>query len=176
MKSNLSTTAEKLQDKNKVGRPSIYTKKLGDRICNAIRNNVRGLDPICLDNNDFPHPDTVRDWLCNGTYPEFSENYARAKQFQADLLAEEIIEVAYNAEPHYKNGGVDKAKLQVDALKWVAARLYPKKWSDKFKEKEDQKEETTKMTEDQLKDKFVDILNGVHERINKEKLVRKLKK
>lgn len=159
------------KQKHPGGRPPIYTKELGERICEAVRNTVRGLQFICDSHDDFPDCSTVREWLFCNTYPEFSAQYAASKRYQAEILAEEVMEVSYNAEEHCRTGGVDKAKLKVDSLKWVAGHLAPKRWNDKFKEKEEQKEETTKMTEEQLKDKFADILKGVQDRIGKVKVV-----
>jgi hypothetical protein len=158
------------------GRPTIYTKELGERICKEVRNTVRGLQFICDSHDEFPVSSTVKEWLFDGRYPEFSALYADSKRYQAETLADEVMEVSYNAEEHHRTGGVEKSKLKVDSLKWIAGHLSPKKWNDKFKEKEDQKEETTKMTEDQLKDKFADILNGVQDRIKKTVPLKKVKK
>jgi hypothetical protein len=151
------------------GRPTIYTKELGAKICEAVRNTVRGLQFICDSHDDFPVCSTVRDWLFRNTYPEFSAQYAESKRYQAETLAEEAMEVSYNAIEHQRTGGVDKAKLQVDTLKWVASHLAPRRWNDKFKEKEELKEETAKMTEDQLKEKLANIICGAEDRLKKKK-------
>lgn len=85
------------------------------------------------------HIDTVREWLLQK--PEFSAQYARAREEQADLLADECIEIADDKSQDIldiKEGGdtrmitnsaaVQRAKLQVDARKWKAGQLAPKKW------------------------------------------------
>ena len=57
------------------------------------------------------------------------ERYAHAREQQADFYADEIIEIADNCPP--ETGEVAKAKLKIDARKWKAARLAPKKYSEK---------------------------------------------
>ena len=75
-----------------------------------------------------PQPSrTIYKWLAES--PEFSERYAHAREQQADFYADEIIEIADNCPP--ETGEVAKAKLKIDARKWKAARLAPKKYSEK---------------------------------------------
>lgn len=56
----------------------------------------------------------------------FSAKYARAREDQADFLAEEVIEIADGAQD------ANLARLQVDARKWKAAKLKPKVYGDKL--------------------------------------------
>lgn len=131
----------------KVGRPTIYTPELGEKICKAIENTPQGLRTICARNPDFPTDETVRDWLRNDTFPDFSLQYARARENQSELLADEVVDVAYQAKPD-KFGRVEKAKLQVDALKWKAGKMKPKKYGDNpdkyLNPKDDEAAKTTK--------------------------------
>ncbi len=159
---------KKIKEKNKGGRPTIYTVELGNKICNAIKNSVRGLDYICETNSDFPHPSTIREWIFSNKYPQFSEHYRESKKFQTDCMADEILEVAYNAKPHSRNGSVDKAKLQVGALQWIASHLKPKKWGDKVSD-EDEKEERRQMTEEEIADKLNSVLDKAIKRKSGEK-------
>lgn len=57
------------------------------------------------------------------------DQYARAREAQADAHADEVIEVAKQAVA----GDVDTqaARLLVDALKWRAAKFYPKVYGEK---------------------------------------------
>ncbi len=77
---------------------------------------------ICADPH-LPNMDTFLDWCA--AKPDLSEQYARARARQADYYAEQIVEIADHAED------ANLARLQIDARKWVAARLLPKKWGDK---------------------------------------------
>jgi hypothetical protein len=55
----------------------------------------------------------------------FFEQYAHARQKQADAWADMVVEEAFNSH--------DAAigRLRVDALKWVASKLAPKRYGDK---------------------------------------------
>lgn len=122
------------------GRPTIYTAELVDQICEAIENSVHGIDPICKQNENFPVGQTVRRWLKQ--YPEFRAKYALAKEFQAEKMADETIEVAYDDRKDWKiitddegnertvfvAESVNRSRLKVDALKWHASKLAPKKY------------------------------------------------
>lgn len=103
------------------GRPSKYTPELVDSICQRIALG-ESLNKICSD-ADMPNMSSIFKWL--GEHPEFSNKYARAKEEQGELMADQIIALADNAED------VNKARLQIDARKWVAAKLKPKKYGDK---------------------------------------------
>lgn len=72
----------------------------------------------------MPTRSTVHKWLAENKL--FSDQYARAKDNQADTLADEIMFIADNAED------VQKARLQVDTRKWIASKLKPKKYGDKL--------------------------------------------
>lgn len=56
--------------------------------------------------------------------PEFSDQYARAREEQADFHVDEMIEIADTTDDP------QKARLQIDARKWKASKLAPKKYGD----------------------------------------------
>ncbi len=157
----------KKEGKRLAGRPSIYTEDMGKRICEVVRNTVRGLSYICDTNDDFPSSASVRAWLFKNVYPEFTALYNDSKRYQAEVLAEEVLDVAYNAEPHHRNGSVDKEKLKVDSLKWVAAHLAPKKWNDKHMQIEEEVKRAVKLSEEQIVGRISDILTKADERFKK---------
>jgi hypothetical protein len=88
----------------------------------------------------MPGVSTVYRWLSDK--PEFRDMYARAREDQADTLADQIVEIADQKEGDYGVDGdgvlvantdhIQRAKLRVDARKWVAAKLKPKKYGDKL--------------------------------------------
>lgn len=112
----------------RVGRPSKYTQELADKICRLIAEGM-SLRAICEDST-MPHRDTVASWLCEK--PDFSDQYARAREDQADFYTDQIIEIADTVEPDAAS--VAKAKLQIDARKWKASKLAPKKYGDKVEQ------------------------------------------
>jgi hypothetical protein len=93
----------------------------------------------------MPDRSTIYDWLLR--HPEFADQYARAREEQADTLADEIIAIA-DEQPEIiavtdKRTGeliehkLDGAFLQwqknrIDARKWTAMKLKPKKYGDKL--------------------------------------------
>lgn len=111
--------------KRKTGRPSKYSDEMAEKICEKIANG-RSLRSICAEDG-MPTKATVCKWLAENQ--EFSDQYARARENQADYFAEEIIEIADSAEA--ESAAVAKAKLQIDARKWAASKIAPKKYGDK---------------------------------------------
>jgi len=111
--------------KRKTGRPTDYTKDMADKICEKIANG-RSLRSICAEDG-VPPMKTIYRWL--EANEEFRHQYARARDKQADYFAEEIIEIADSAEA--ESAAVSKAKLQIDARKWAASKIAPKKYGDK---------------------------------------------
>ena len=86
---------------------------------------------------------TVLAWLARE--PTFQERYARAKEMQADLLAEEILDIADDGSNDFmtiiKNDveytvenkeWLNRSRLRVDSRKWIASKLKPKKYGDKM--------------------------------------------
>ncbi len=102
------------------GRPSKYTNKLTDKICTrlAVGESLRS---ICKDAK-MPAMSTVMLWLQERE--EFSEQYARARDAQAETHADEIIYIADNEED------INRAKVKIDARRWTASKLKPKKYGN----------------------------------------------
>lgn len=111
--------------KRKTGRPSKYSDEMAEKICEKIANG-RSLRSICAEDG-MPTTSTVCKWLIENK--EFSEQYARARTRQADYFFEEIVEIADSVEAD--SAAVAKARLQVDARKWAASKIAPKKYGDK---------------------------------------------
>ena len=65
-------------------------------------------------------PSQVHRW--KKTDVQFRDQYERALAFRTDLQLDEIIEIADHCSP----GMVRKAKLQIDARKWILSRMMPK--------------------------------------------------
>jgi len=74
----------------------------------------------------MPNKATVFRWL--GAHPEFRDQYARARESQADSYVDDIADIADLAKPE----DVAVARLRVDARKWAAGKLRPKVYGDKL--------------------------------------------
>lgn len=104
-----------------MARPSNYTQEMADLICDRLANG-ESLRSICRDDVS-PGQTTVFRWLAAND--EFRKQYARARESQADAIADEILNIADEA--------VDpaKARVQIDARKWLAGKMRPKVYGDK---------------------------------------------
>lgn len=81
------------------------------------------LQAICRDAH-MPVASAAWEWV-NKT-EELRERYARARESQAEKYAAEIVEIADTcADPN-------KARLQIDARKWFASKVHPKRYGDRM--------------------------------------------
>jgi hypothetical protein len=103
------------------GRPSRYSDEIADTIINGLASGL-SLRKICRA-DEMPDRETVFRWI--ETRPDFAAKYARAREFQAEANAEEIIDIADDEDDPAK------ARVRIDARKWVASKLLPKKYGDK---------------------------------------------
>ena len=123
---------------NKGGRPTLYSLEIALEICDRIAEG-ESLVKICSDAK-MPKKTAVYEWLLR--HKEFAEIYARAREDQADTLADEIHAIADELPQQvvdekgnatrYDSAYVQWQKNRVDARKWVAAKLKPKKYSDRI--------------------------------------------
>jgi len=87
-------------------------------------------------------PTTVRMWVIQGKHPEFSAQYAQAREAQADHYFEEIFEISDDGSNDWMERNkfegdtavicdhehVNRSRLRVDTRKWALARMSPKKY------------------------------------------------
>jgi hypothetical protein len=119
----------RVPNRSGIGAPTVYTPEVGEKICDLIATTSMGLRKICqLD--DIPPHLTVTKWLLDDDHP-FTTQYMRAKEQQAEVLGDQIISIPDDCKPDSKFS-IEKAKLQVDARKFVAAKLKPKRWGDRI--------------------------------------------
>lgn len=111
-----------------------------DHICERVATDSKSLRAICEEAREngmqFPGITAILKWL--GEDQAFAAQYARAKQDQADYLADEVldivdepvIELPEGMEPNVKAEvtrlDMERRKQRVDARKWRAAHLKPK--------------------------------------------------
>lgn len=119
-----------------MGRPSEYTDEIGQEICARLADG-KSLRKICLD-DDMPAQSTVYKWLLNPLHETFVENYARARELQADTLFDECQDIADDGsndymgdDEKYNGDAVQRSRLRIDTRKWMAGKLRPKKYGDK---------------------------------------------
>ncbi|AGG31951.1 hypothetical protein MU9_2906 [Morganella morganii subsp. morganii KT] len=96
------------------------------------------------------------------------QQYARAREIQAELLAEEIIEIADDSsgdvivdddgKEQTNHERVARSRLRVDARKWYASKLAPKRYGDRIQH--DQKITITDLTDDEIDKRIKELSNG----------------
>ena len=126
-----------------------YTAELASQICDHIASGLplRAIAAM----PGMPALSTMMVWL-DGRHAEFTEQYARAREAQADKMAEEILSIADeectmvradkhgskdddgsgNTEVLFDATAVARNRLRVDARKWLASKMAPKKYGDKI--------------------------------------------
>ena len=102
------------------GARSLYTPELAAEICERLAEG-ESLVAIARD-PQMPCASAVYDWI--ERHPEFEAAYVRARQRQAETLADMAREVAMAATPR----SVHADRLRFDAIRWQAARLAPRKY------------------------------------------------
>ncbi len=124
-----------------MGRKPEYTEDIAKKICERLIEG-ESLRAICADDG-MPNRATVFRWLDKNE--EFHDQYARAREMQADGLFDEILEIAdatandwieaskAQAETwQVNNEAIQRSRLRIEARKWMASKLKPKKYGDKL--------------------------------------------
>lgn len=136
------------------GRPSSFTQAIADVICARLADG-ESLRTICQEDG-MPSRTSVFRWLADKDRDDFRDQYARAREEQAEFYAESIIEIAdeevtmvkrskhtHGAKPEddtedndievvFDSAAVARNRLRVDARKWYASKLAPKKYGEKL--------------------------------------------
>lgn len=138
--------ARKAKPKRPVGAPAMpYDKELGDIICERLADG-ESLRKICQPEQGFPSRPTFFKWLADNE--AFANQYRDAREAQADALFDETLDIADETKEDYilrlnHNGplagwevngeAIARSKLRIDARRWMASKLRPKKYSDQIK-------------------------------------------
>ena len=141
-KGKVAQQAAKAPQAPKKTSKSTYTTQMADIICIRLSEgeSLKGI----VRSEGMPDRATVYRWLLE--QPAFCDKYARAREEQADTLADEIIAIADESpeinEVRDKNGDVIDIKIdsgyvayqkqRIEARKWTAMKLKPKKYGDKL--------------------------------------------
>lgn len=121
-----------------MGRPSEYCQEAVSAILERLADG-ESLRAICA-GDDMPAKSTVFKWLSQNK--DFADQYARAREIQADVLFDEILEIADNGQndTYTDDDGnvrtdhdvIARSRLRVDSRKWMAGKLRPKVYGDKL--------------------------------------------
>jgi hypothetical protein len=122
-----------------MARPSDYSTDVTAVICERLGLG-ESLRQICED-AEMPGKSTVMRWLHD--HVEFRDQYARARESQAEHWAEEIILISDDDQrdaiidpesgiARQNSEFIARSRLRVDTRKWLMARMAPKKYGDKL--------------------------------------------
>jgi hypothetical protein len=117
-----------------------YTEEIFDEICERMANG-KGLREICQD-PEMPNRSTFLRWVANDSGRE--RKYQAAREACMDWYAEEILTIAWDSSndtitdakgrQRCNNEWVNRSRLKVDTLKFLMAKLHPKKYGDRVPE------------------------------------------
>jgi hypothetical protein len=100
----------------------VYSDDLAAKLCEHIADGLSLKEACQLPG--MPSRSTAYKWLSE--YAFFSDVYARAREERADLIADEIVTIA-DSDPD-----PNRARVRIDARKWWAAKVNPKKYGDRL--------------------------------------------
>jgi hypothetical protein len=107
---------EKTSAPKKVGRPTMYSAELAERICQRIENG-ESERRIAMD-DDMPSQSTM--WRWKEEHPEFCKQSARAREVSAEKFNDELLELQENLNNELQTrllSGDDFPKGTVEAFK-----------------------------------------------------------
>lgn len=124
------------------GRHSTFTQEMADKICERLVGG-ESLRAICRD-ADMPNASTVFVWLSK--FPQFAEQYTRAREAQAEAIFDELFDIADDGSNDWmqietekgrikevvNHEHVTRSRLRFDARRWALARMSPKKYGERI--------------------------------------------
>ena len=125
------TTRKQEAENKEKGRPSRYSAALAERICEHIRCGCSLRR--AAEKEGIPQS-TVMNWVRDNEV--FSNQYARACEERLAALEDkllDLVEKGHEVAPRAEIGGtmLQAVKLEIDTLKWMLAKLMPKKYGDR---------------------------------------------
>lgn len=129
--------------------PHAYDMSIADEVLDGIAAGG-SLREVC-GKPGLPSVTTFMRWLADERNENLRERYARARELQAEYMAEDILAIADeectmvkadkhgsqdddgqgNTEVVFDSTAVQRNRLRVDARKWLLSKLAPKKYGDK---------------------------------------------
>ena len=163
-----TTPAKPAKAPKPTGRPTKFNQQTADLICMMLSEGLSLRQILKADTTGaLPAQSTVYEWLLR--FPLFAEQYARAREEQADTNADEILEIADEHPPEYTDEkgrtSLDMTYIQwqknrIEARKWTAAKLRPKKYGDRMAVEGVEGGAAIK-TEDMGASKFLEIIKNM---------------
>lgn len=118
-----------------------FDRSTADAICEQLASG-KSLRSICR-KKGMPAESTVRLWAIDDV-DGFAAQYRRAREVQAHVLAEEMLDIANTAKlgsktvigpdgtTVTKSDMTEHRRMQIDARKWYISKVLPKIYGDKL--------------------------------------------
>jgi hypothetical protein len=118
-----------------------FTQALADKICDYLMEgkSLRQIEAL----EGMPSARTVYRWLAIPSNAAFRQQYAYAREAQADIMGEDLLDIADDGTNDFmtitkgdtsyvveNKEWTSRSKLRVDARKWLMSKLAPKKYGD----------------------------------------------
>ena len=123
------------------GSGTLYNHTIADLICTRLGDG-QSLREICRD-PAMPDKATVFRWLAQ--HDDFRQQYAVAREAQADHLLEEMLDIADDARNDWMvraqgddeikapdQEHISRSKLRISTRQWMMAKMAPKKYGDRI--------------------------------------------
>ena len=124
------------------GAPRMYTADIAKRLCTMLATSTLTLRQVC----DELHLQmgTVMSWLAR--YPDFAEGYAKAREYQCELRADEMLDIADNSTNDWvdyetKSGRVvrqfdyehsRRSELRIKTRQWLMEKYGRRRFGDRL--------------------------------------------
>jgi hypothetical protein len=119
----------------RTGRPPFqWTPEIEQYILEKIiaGNSIRAIVSLAKEGEykgkPFPSVDTLMVYAASNE--DFSLRYARAKELQQDMMAEELLDIIDGRHPDFVDAELGQRKESVEARKWIMGKLRRKRWGD----------------------------------------------
>lgn len=142
-----------------------YTKEVGDKICERLAEGD-SLRKICAESG-MPSRWSVFRWLDDEANEAFRNQYARAREWQAESLMDEILEISDDASRDVVTKGEGEEaydrerftasardKIKIDARFKLMGQLNPKKYGAKMSLAVTETNPVNKLTDEELLDEI----------------------
>jgi hypothetical protein len=139
-------TIEIIPPDDKPKRPAEFSDEIFDEICDRMAGG-QGLRKICED-PEMPSRQTFLRWIEKDTGRQ--NRYQAAREALMDWYSEEILTIAWDSSrdtipadgkkpARCDNEWVNRSRLKVDTLKFLMAKLHPKRYGDRLPEAVEQR-------------------------------------
>lgn len=127
----------------KKARPPAFTEEIAEEILDRISTG-ESLRSICRSEH-IPHESTVRKWVRDDEWGDFTARFNRARDLGMDAVADELLEIADDGRNDWMersgesgsgwavNGEhIQRSRLRVDTRKFLLAKIAPKRYGEKL--------------------------------------------